>query len=317
MKICRQRISRLAAQSAVLVAGLIWALLPITPAWSQSEPTSLAESEQVVSYLRTYEVLAQLLNERYVLEGTVSSASAAERSALDRLASAEERLARLLAEREQRSALEWSVQALIAEAETTLPAIDALHEVAGRRIESQEAWLFGTANVKTPSMRGYLRTLEVGEELDRERRQVEEGVAQAQKELAAAALDLGRLNTEVAFHERQADALSREVGATRARALRASARLGGVEEQARVLVGQLHAQLDVLKQGGHPIGVAVASSGPPPVPDPLQWPQSPPRRYVLPFGASAAALRHGEPLRLLPQQIRDLGVFETGWQAPV
>jgi murein DD-endopeptidase MepM/ murein hydrolase activator NlpD len=302
---------------ASLVLGLVLSLLPTALVDAQARPLGQLPPGAYSMYLAANAALERLLDERVALEVGVQGAVVAERAALDRLTTAEERLSRLLAEWRQQSTLVETIEEQIARKEEFLPSVQSLQQRNERRIEAQDEFLFGTQDSPPLSLRGFYRALDERGYLEHERQEIEASVVWARREQATSVQDLGRINTEFAFFEQQADRYSRDLGATRSRALRATARLITLQGEALSIAEQIQAQFEALRLAGHPVNVALASEGLPPIPEPLRWPAVPPRGYVVPAGAAKSVLRHAEPLRLQGTQLRDVGIEEPNWLAPV
>jgi len=268
-------------------------------------------------YYGANDALEQLLNERLALEQRIAATAASERMALERLAASEAKLAALLAERAMHAAAQEEYERRVAGAEAAVPALDEHAARAQRRIEAQEGWLFGDTQPRALSMRGYRVALDSRDQLAGQREAALAGITAIRSAEVTAVLDLGRMNTEVAFFERQADAISRQVGAVRAQALGASARLWTVQRAGLERAAQVQTQFEALRYAGHPVGFAVAAAGLLPIPEPLAWPVTPPRGYVLPSAPSAATLRPAEPLQHAPLQTGASSPLQREWVAPV
>lgn len=253
-------------------------------------------AEPLEDYFALNEQLEQLLTEREALEASISTAAAAEHAALERFGEVESKLAPLVADGRLNEAWRADVARRLAEAEAQVPALDEQAAQLEERIRAQDRWLNDSMAPQVFGAAGYVAALAEREQLPSERAAALRAVGAIRVEQAGAVLDQGRLNTEITFWERQADALSRQVGALRARALAANARLVEVQKTGLELTATAQDQMDALRRLGYPIGASLVAEGPPPVPEPLQWPSAAPRGYVLPAGASALALRAGEPL---------------------
>jgi murein DD-endopeptidase MepM/ murein hydrolase activator NlpD len=168
-------------------------------------------------------------------------------------------------------------------------------------------------------MRGYQAAITARDQLSGDRDATLEALTAIRTEQALAVQELGRLNTEVTFWERQADTLSRQVGGVRAGALGATARLAEVQKTGTELAAHIQDQVRALRAAGHPVGTALVADGPAVIPEPLIWPTASPKGYVLPTGPSALPMRTGEPLALdraqLPPPVK--AVLTAPWSLPV
>ena len=301
------------ASAALLATWLAFPAAGTQPAHANT-PAALTE------YYDANEKLAALLGERTALEATIGSAMAAERDALNRLSSAEEKVAALAAERNQVVRQQENHVRRLAGAEAQVPLLEELASHIEVRIGATEGWLFDGEVMRAPSMRGYWAALDARDRLDADKTVAIQAISTVRQDEVTLVQTLGRLNTEIGTFERQADTLSRQVGSVRSRALGASGRLGAVQKQGLELSETVRARFDALKQAGHPVGVVLASTATElePIPVPLGWPSTAPRGYVLPTGATAAALRLGEPLLgVTMAQLQALPAFAVPWKPPV
>ena len=271
-------------------------ILAISLAVSASEGVN---ADALDDYYQANDGLEKLLNERVELEQRIAGAATAERVALERLAASESKLAALLVERTIHAAAQGEHERRLAAAEATIPALDEHAVRVQRRIEAQEEWLFGESQPRALSMRGYKVAVHTREQIAGEREAALAGILAVRSQEIYAVKDLGRVNTEVAFFERQGDALSRQVGTVRIQALGASARLGTVQRAGIEKAAVVQTQFQTLRSEGHPVGFTVAAAGLLPIPEPLTWPVTPPRGYVLPGAPSATTLRAGDPLKII------------------
>jgi murein DD-endopeptidase MepM/ murein hydrolase activator NlpD len=304
--------------TAALFAGVL--LSPVVgtiPAYANAPGGTAAA---LTEYYDANEQLATLLDERAALEAAIATAMSAEREALNRLSTAEEKVAVLAAERTQALRRQRDQARRLAEAEAQVPALAERAGELERRIAVTESWLFDGAAPRALSMRGYAAALDARDRLDEDQAGALRAIDVVRQDEAQLVLTLGRLNTEIGTFERQADALSRQVGAVRARALNASAKLGSVHKKGQELSEAVRARFDALRQAGHPVGIVLASTASDlePIPAPLAWPATAPRGYALPAGATAAALRLGEPLQgVTLAALQALPPFQAAWVAPV
>jgi murein DD-endopeptidase MepM/ murein hydrolase activator NlpD len=276
-----------------------------------------ADADPVASFNEVNEQLAQLLLEREALELSISHAMAAERAELARLDAAEGTLARLVGERRANDERRAEIVQRIAFAEAQAPALESHAQAIERQVDAHERWIL---DGETPRLRGsvaYRSALSVRDQLSDNRASVLSGLTEVRASESAAVVELGRLNTEIGFWERQADALSRQVGVQRGRALGAHARLTAIQKEALELVGTIRDQVTQLRRLGYPIGAGFAAEGLAPVAPPVEWPAAAPRGYVVPAGSSSPALRGGEPLRADPGTPLPPSLPAVKWTVPV
>jgi murein DD-endopeptidase MepM/ murein hydrolase activator NlpD len=276
-------------------------------------------ADSLTEYFEANQQLDQLLGERETLEASIAESGAAERVAFARLTEVEQKLGRLIGERADTDQRRVLSDQYFAEAEARVPALDAHAAQIERRIGAQEVWLFDGEAPRAMSMRGYRMALDAREGLSADRDLASREIENIRQDQASLVRDLGRLNTEISFYEREGDARSRQVGAMRARALEASARLVTVQQLGTELSTNIRTQFARLKAEGRPIGISAAAQGELPIPLPLQWPLEPPKGYALPAGASAAALKAGDPLSEdgSRQAIASVPALGGAWVAPV
>ena len=298
---------RSAARLLLAVAALAATLLGTLP----------ARADPLEDYSDTNDQLEQLLTERDALETSVATAASAERAALDRFAEVERTLGRLVYDQRGADARRLDLARRLADADAHVPALDAHATQLEDQIRAQERWLNDSMAPQIFSARGFVDALAAWTQVPAERAAALQALGALRSEQAVVVLDLGRLNTEVTFWERQADSVARQVGSLRARALTATARLAEVQKTALELTATAQDQLDALRRLGYPVGVALVAEGLPPVPEPVPWPADAPRGYALPSGASALVLRAGEPLTGDRAQSSITAVETAGWMLPV
>jgi murein DD-endopeptidase MepM/ murein hydrolase activator NlpD len=259
-----------------------------------------AGPDPVAAYSEANEQLALLLLEREALEVSIAEAMSAERSSLAKLGETEGTLSRLVGDRRENDLRRAELVNRIAAVEAQTPTLESVALSIDRQIEGHERWLLDGERPRAIGSRAYLSALGSRDQLSVDREAATSVVTAVREDEATQVHELGRLNTEITFWERQADALSRQVGALRARALDANAHLGEVQRDGLALADEIRDRLVELRRFGYPIGVGFAAEGKAPVPAPVEWPASAPRGYVLPTGTSAGALRAAEPLRAEP-----------------
>lgn len=278
-------------------------------------PAASAELDPVALYNEANDQLSRLLLEREALERAVADAMAAERTSLSRLDDAEGKLGRLVADRRANDQRRAELVGRAAQVEAQAPALERQAAAVDRHIAGHERWLLEGERPRIAGSRAYRTALDARDQLSGDRAAASTVIASVREEEASHVGELGRLNTEITFWERQADALSRQVGSQRARALGASARLSTVHRDGLELAGAIRDRVAELRRDGYPIGVGFAAEGKAPVPAPLDWPASAPRGYVLPTGTSTGALRAAEPLRAEPGLA--LPIPASTWSMPV
>ena len=296
------------------------AILFVAAVWLALSPSPIhAETDPVTAYNEANDRLAQLILEREALEASISTATVAERSALQRLDDAEGTLSRLVADRRATALRRAETAARIEQVEAQAPMLESVAASLEREIQGHERWLLEGEPLRALGSRAYRSALDARDRLSGDRDATTSALAHVRERETSDVLELGRLNTEIVFWEQQGDALSRQVGRERSRALNANARLLKVHKDGLELAGAIRDQVGELRRLGYPIGVGFAAEGFMPVPAPLDWPAAAPRGYVIPSGALAGALRAAEPIRAEPGQPAPLPVPlpEMAWTIPV
>jgi murein DD-endopeptidase MepM/ murein hydrolase activator NlpD len=276
-----------------------------------------AEGDPVGAYNDANEQLAQLALEREALEASISVAMGAERAALERLTTTEGTLSRLVTDRRENDQRRAEIAQQIAETEAQAPALEQTAAALDRQIDAHERWLLDGDAPRARGSQAYRRALTSREQLSGDRAAVSAALSDVRESEAADVHELGRLNTEITFWEREADALSRQVGRQRGRALDANARLASVQKNGLELVETIRDQVTQLRRLGYPIGAGFAADGHAPVAPPVEWPVAAPRGYAFPIGSSSPALRASEPYRAETGAPLPTPLAQVTWTLPV
>ncbi|MGI8424009.1 MAG: peptidoglycan DD-metalloendopeptidase family protein [Chloroflexota bacterium] len=296
-----------------LVGAICASLLLASPSGAEL----VLSPDAVAIYDDANEQLAQLLIEREVLAASIVEATSAERVSLGRFGAVEGTLARLVDDRRENARRREDASQRLSQVEARAPALDAHAAGLDRQLAGHERWLLEGERPRLTGSRAYRSTLDARVALSEDRAAATRAAAAVRAEEVTEVLDLGRLNTEISFWEREADALSRQVGTHRARALGAHARLGEIQKSGLELSEAISAQLAALRRAGYLVGASFASDGRTPVAEPIQWPAQPARGYVLPIGSPTAGLRASEPLQRDSAASRALTLPAQTWVLPV